>query len=62
MLDLYVEISQLLGQAVEVGKIKNLRSLLAVSRILCSVLIARAPKVLLILPHAPKAADRKSVV
>lgn len=41
MLDLYVEISQLLGQAVEVGKMKNeMLSLLAVFGILCSVLIS----------------------
>lgn len=54
MLDLYVEISQLLGQAVEVGKMKNeMLSLLAVFGILY---LSHAPKALLILSHVPKAA------
>lgn len=58
MLDLYVEISQLLGQAVEVGKMKNenAQSASCVQNFVFSANISHAPKALLILSHAPKAA------
>ena len=58
MLDLYVEISQLLGQAVEVGKMKNenAQSASCVRNLVFSANISHAPKALLILCHAPKAA------
>ena len=61
MLDLYVEISQLLGQAVEVGKMKNenAQSASCVRNFAFSANISHAPKALPILISCSKSCNER---